>query len=106
MMRYFIKKGSVITIRNLDKDEKIPEYIGSFQNEGFGAILVNPKFLNVKDSSNENFDIAKNNEKLVKFKKAQIKNTKEPQTNLIKFISQKEREDTQFLELVDRVETF
>lgn len=105
MMRYFIKKGSVITIRNLDKDEKIPKYIGSFQNEGFGAILVNPKFLNV-DSSNENFDIAKNNEKLVKFKKAQIKNTKEPQTNLIKFLSKKEREDTQFLELVDKVEAF
>lgn len=105
MMRYFIKKGSVITIRNLNKDEKIPKYIGSFQNEGFGAILVNPKFLNV-DSSNENFDIAKNNEKLVKFKKAQIKNTKEPQTNLIKFLSKKEREDTQFLELVDKVEAF
>lgn len=105
MMRYFIKKGSVITIKNLDKDEKIPKYIGSFQNEGFGAILINPKFLNV-DSSNENFNITKNNEKLVKFKKAQIKNTKEPQTNLIKFLSQKEREDTQFLELVDRVEAF
>lgn len=106
MMRYFIKKVSVITIRNLDKDEKIPKYIGSFQNEGFGAILVNPKFLDVKDSSNENFDIAKNNENLVKFKKEQSKETKEPQTNLIKFLSQKEREDTQFLELVDRVEAF
>ncbi len=105
MMRYFIKKGSVITIRNLDKDEKIPEYIGSFQNEGFGAILVNPKFLNV-DSTNENFDIAKNNENLVKFKKEQLKEIKEPQTNLIKFLSQKEREDTQFLELVDKVEAF
>lgn len=106
MMRYFIKKGSVITIRNLDKDEKIPKYIGSFQNEGFGAILVNPKFLDVKDSSNENFDIAKNNENLVKFKKEQSKNTKELQTNLIKFLSKKEREDTQFLELVDKVEAF
>lgn len=105
MMRYFIKKGSVITIRNLDKDEKIPKYIGSFQNEGFGAFLVNPKFLNV-DSSNENFNINKNNENLVKFKKEQSKETKEPQTNLIKFLSQKEREDTQFLELVDKVEAF
>lgn len=92
MMRYFIKKGSVITIKNLDKDEKIPKYIGSFQNEGFGAILVNPKFLDVKDSSNSNFNINKNNENLVKFKKEQSKNTKEPQTNLIKFLSQKKRE--------------
>lgn len=105
MMRYFIKKGSVITIRNLDKDEKIPEYIGSFQNEGFGAILVNPKFLNV-DNSNKNFNITNNNKELVKFKKAQNKNIKEPQTNLIKFLSKKEREDTQFLELIDKVEAF
>ena len=63
-------------------------------------------FLDVKDSTNPNFNINKNNENLVKFKKEQSKNTKEPQTNLIKFLSKKKREDTQFLELVDRVEAF
>ncbi len=41
--RYGMEKGSVIA---LEKDgDVVPQYIGSFVNEGFGKVIVNPHFL-------------------------------------------------------------
>lgn len=42
--RVCINKGSVIVLQDIDKD-KIPHYVGAYQSEGFGELLVNPKFL-------------------------------------------------------------
>jgi len=44
--RVYINKGSVITIENTQ--DTIPSKMGAFLNEGFGDILVNPKFLEPK----------------------------------------------------------
>jgi hypothetical protein len=44
--RVCINKGSVIVIENLQGEIKTP--IGAYKNEGFGDLIVNPKFLEVK----------------------------------------------------------
>ncbi len=41
--RYGIEKGSVIILKS--EGETIPQYIGAYQNEGFGRILIHPEFL-------------------------------------------------------------
>jgi len=46
--RVALGKGSVIAIEGLDSNEKIPEYMGAYTHEGFGRILVNPKFLEAR----------------------------------------------------------
>lgn len=45
--RVCINKGSIIAIENCS--EEIPSFVGGFWSEGFGEILINPKFLEVKE---------------------------------------------------------
>lgn len=48
-----IEKGSVIVIklkREIDID-KLPEFIGKYQNEGFGKVIYNPCFLDKSESN-------------------------------------------------------
>lgn len=42
-----IEKGSVIVIRtsSVVRLDMLPQYVGAFQNEGFGKIICNPEFL-------------------------------------------------------------
>lgn len=42
--RVCINKGSVIVFQNVDKKD-IPQFVGAYQSEGFGHIVVNPNFL-------------------------------------------------------------
>lgn len=42
--RVCIDKGSVIVLKDIEK-ESIPSFVGAFWSEGFGEILLNPKFL-------------------------------------------------------------
>jgi len=45
--RSFIERGSVFvieTIENIDVD-KLPKFVGEYQNEGFGRVIFNPEFL-------------------------------------------------------------
>lgn len=50
-----IEKGSVFVIQIKDKTtglHVIPSYVGSYKNEGFGKILMNPEFLVAKEDTN------------------------------------------------------
>lgn len=47
-----IEKGSVIYIDITNAARKELLFVGSYQNEGFGKILVNPNFLEVKPNTN------------------------------------------------------
>jgi len=78
--RACINKGSVITLENCT--DTIPHKVGAFLNEGFGAILVNPKFLEVKEPV------------LAKLKeKDDTKNAEKPDTGLVKFLHAKQGEE-------------
>ncbi len=47
--RVCINKGSVIVLKELS-NISIPNFVGAYQSEGFGEILINPSFLNNQDS--------------------------------------------------------
>ena len=77
--RICINKGSVIVLKGIDKN-KIPNFIGAYQSEGFGEILINPSFVAkkggfnlVKDSKNREYKkeyaifLNKYEDKLVQF---------------------------------------
>lgn len=58
--RICINKGSVIVLKDVDR-AKIPSFVGAYQSEGFGEILLNPKFLqeysfSFKNSNDEEQD--------------------------------------------------
>ena len=52
--RVCINKGSVITVKNCKGN--LPHRIGAFVSEGFGEILVNPKFLEPKHPPLQSFE--------------------------------------------------
>lgn len=89
MMRFFIEKGSVIAIKGLK--EQLPSFIGKFQNEGYGEILVNPKFLEKKE-----LNLQKNENK------NQITNNTYSD-NLIKFLEAKEKYENAMFEVANTV---
>jgi hypothetical protein len=47
-----IEKGSVFVLSVDEIPAVLPQYIGSYKNEGFGKIIINPDFLNVKEGKN------------------------------------------------------
>jgi hypothetical protein len=47
-----IEKGSVFVLSVDEIPEALPQYIGSYKNEGFGKIIINPDFLNIKEGKN------------------------------------------------------
>lgn len=47
-----IEKGSVIVIEVPNKPKSHPLFVGYYQNEGFGKILINPEFLDCSPASN------------------------------------------------------
>lgn len=83
-----IEKGSVFVVKT-DADLPATSYIGSYNNEGFGAVIYNPSFLMAKEDG----------QSVVKYKEAEkIQNTKEPvtepSTSLISFLKrQKSKND-------------
>ena len=61
--RICINKGSVIVLTNVDKSI-IPNFVGAYQSEGFGEVLVNPSFLVKKEFKLGKDDKDINNNKL------------------------------------------
>lgn len=45
-----IEKGSVIIMKDVSLEEDFKEYVGVYQNEGFGKILIDPDFLRAQDT--------------------------------------------------------
>lgn len=61
--RVCINKGSVIVLKGIDKKD-IPQFVGAYQSEGFGHLLVNPKFLLQNEFSLNNFTKKENNQSI------------------------------------------
>jgi len=47
-----IEKGSVIVIKDAVVEDEIKDYVGYYQNEGFGKVIYNPDFFEVKEGEN------------------------------------------------------
>jgi len=92
--RVCINKGSVIVLNNV-KIEDIPHFVGAYQSEGFGQILVNPSFL-----SQEKFSFIELKNKKDNAEKQVIK------SDLSKFLKQRENTKQEKLDILNRVDDF
>jgi len=92
--RICINKGSVIVLKNIDKNI-IPKFVGAYQNEGFGEIILNPSFLMQKE-----FSLTKNNNKKDDTKKEPIK------SDLARFLQNKVNVKKEKLDILTDVDEF
>ncbi len=60
--RVVIEKGSVIVLKNISEHDKksLKNGIGAFLNEGFGEVIVNPKFLEIKEPKLQEVKVSTN----------------------------------------------
>ena len=81
-----IEKGSVIVIRVKEDTQicSLKNYLGSYQNEGFGKVIYNPYFLKVEGNGILNYKI----DPIVKKETEMVQN---PNTQLTIFLNEKER---------------
>jgi hypothetical protein len=93
--RICINKGSVIVLRDIEQD-KIPNFVGAYQSEGFGELLINPTFLMQKDG----FSFSD------KEQKDKDKATLEINDNLAKFLKAKEEAKKLKLDKIKKVSEF
>lgn len=82
-----IEKGSVFVVKT-DAELPATSYIGSYNNEGFGAVIYNPSFLRAMEDGLS----------VVKYKEAEEKQDKkdpvpEPSTSLISFLKRQQSKD-------------
>jgi hypothetical protein len=92
--RLCINSGSVIVLKDL-KDIEIPNFVGAYQSDGFGEILINPSFL-----EKNGFELKKESNK---------QETKEPIqiiTPIAKFLEQRENSKNSKLDLAKSVSKF
>ena len=100
--RACINKGSVIALKNLS-DEQIAELkngVGAYLSEGFGEVLINPWFLNGGDAKDNPIEFQKEAEAEPAIKEIPI------QSNLAKFLKQKQIAKDQALEIAEEVAKF
>ena len=92
--RVCINKGSVIVLKDIELKD-IPSFVGVYQSEGFGEILVNPSFL-----AEEKFSFAKDSDPQESTIKTQ------PSTNLAMFLQQRESKKQDRLSVLNKVDVF
>ena len=100
--RACINKGSVIALKNLS-DEQIAALkngVGAYLSEGFGEVLINPWFLNGGDAKDNPIEFQKEAETERSTKEIPI------QSDLAKFLKQKQTTKDQALEIAERVADF
>lgn len=87
-----IEKGSVIVLKRTqnapDLKLDLPQWVGSYQNEGFGKVIFNPPFLCADDKAELTYHIRTDGvSEMVK------KEVKDPQTPLTKYILARKEKD-------------
>lgn len=87
--RFLIDKGSVVV---LETDVELDNFVGEFNNEGFGEILINPEFLMETE-----FELKQTDE----LKKYDVK-----QTNLSKYLNIKKEKMLEDVEIIKEVRNF
>ncbi|WP_170020703.1 hypothetical protein [Campylobacter sp. RM16190] len=99
--RLCINKGSVIVLKNLMKEQKesIKNGVGAYLSEGFGEVLINPKFL---DCGTTSLAITLKDEILQNNPQKNI----DTKSNLAKFLKQKEDKRREMLDVAAEVAKF
>ncbi len=100
--RACINKGSVIALKNLSAEQiaALKNGVGAYLSEGFGEVLINPWFLNGGDAKNNPIEFQKEAETEHSTKEIPI------QSDLAKFLKQKQTTKDQALEITERVADF
>lgn len=100
--RACINKGSVIALKNLSAEQiaALKNGVGAYLSEGFGEVLINPWFLNGGDAKDNPIEFQKEAETERSTGKIPI------QSDLAKFLKQKQTTKDQALEIAERVADF
>jgi len=98
--RVCINKGSVIVLKELS-NISIPNFVGAYQSEGFGEILINPSFLSNQDSFRLVVD-SKDENKLNQRKKL----TQTFEDTTVQFLANRHNTSIDKLELANEVASF
>ena len=100
--RACINKGSVIALKNLSAEQiaALKNGVGAYLSEGFGEVLINPWFLDGGDAKDNPIEFQKEakTERLIKEMPIQ--------SDLAKFLKQKQTTKDQALEIAERVADF
>jgi len=101
-----IEKGSVIYVKSKTCPNS-SNYIGSYNNEGFGKVIYNPNFLNEDINHKAVFQLKKA-DYLNKPKQPNDKNgkTQHPETQLITFLKQQQFQEKLELDTIELVNDF
>ena len=100
--RACINKGSVIALKNLSAEQiaALKNGVGAYLSEGFGEVLINPWFLNGGDAKDNPIEFQKEAE-------TEHSTGKIPtQSDLAKFLKQKQTTKDQTLEIAEGVADF
>jgi hypothetical protein len=92
--RVCINKGSVIVLKNIDRSI-IPNFVGTYQSEGFGEILINPSFLMAKEFEFKEINKNKENKENIVIK-----------SDLAKFLQKREDDKQNKLNILNIVDKF
>lgn len=100
--RACINKGSIIALKNLSAEQiaALKNGVGAYLSEGFGEVLINPWFLNGGDAKDNPIEFQKEAETEHSTKEIPI------QSDLAKFLKQKQTTKDQALEIAERVADF
>lgn len=100
--RACINKGSVIALKNLSAEQiaALKNGVGAYLSEGFGEVLINPWFLNGGNVKDNPIEFQKEAETEHSTKEIPI------QSDLAKFLKQKQTTKDQTLEIAERVADF
>ena len=100
--RACINKGSVIALKELTGEQivELKNGVGAYLSEGFGEVLINPHFLSGGDTK----------DKPIKFQKEEeterVRASLQVESDLAKFLKQKETAKKQILEIAEEVAKF
>lgn len=92
-----IEKGSVIVVENVDPIDNVSQYVGYYQNEGFGKVIYNPDFLQEKNRLDDVQANGKSSYKFIPYSSRKEKYEDEEQTvNNICILKQKAEKQSKF----------
>lgn len=100
--RACINKGSVIALKNLSAEQiaALKNGVGAYLSEGFGEVLINPWFLDGGDAKDNPIEFQKEAQTERFIKEIPM------QSDLAKFLKQKQTMKDQALEIAERVADF
>lgn len=97
--RLILEKGSVIAIKNASQNDihNLKQGVGAFLSEGYGEVLINPSFLEIKES------FCLEEAKLTKQTPKDLQNSDE---TLISFLKARQQKQENLLNLGEKVDKF